>query len=352
LALTRHFPAAKTIVKGLLKAALSIGLAAYLLSKFNLAFVREHLQDAHWGFVAAALALHVVGYFISAWRWQTLLAAQGTVAPMRRLVSSYAIAAFFANFLPGGVGGDVVRVYDGAVASRSLAKALNVVVFERLLGLSVLALFAGLGLAFGDPRLASREVVALTAVLLAGLVLVWLVVSVEPFRAGIGKLFGALPRRLRHARAIEFANAFEPYRRRPRVVVEAVAISLLYQVLIVATFVLTDWALSINASLAFYLVAVPVVSVVTMLPISVNGIGVREGAFVFLFTRAGLSGNLGLVLSILYYVSTVAVSLLGGVIYVLRPSRKRSPSTEVLADPAEQTTSPARVNRRNQGKLE
>jgi len=116
---------------------LAAGIAILLLLfafKVNIGQVGQAFTQSQISWIILAGALHIIGLFISAYRWQLLLSAQAVQAPMWGLLQSYLIGGFFNNFLPTRVGGDVYRAIDSKRYSASLLRPIAVIIMERLTG--------------------------------------------------------------------------------------------------------------------------------------------------------------------------------------------------------------------------
>jgi hypothetical protein len=99
-------------------------------------------------------------------------------------------------------------------------------------------------------------------------------------------------------------------------------VGIIFNVLLIAANVLIGTALGLELPLPYYMIFVPITSLVLVLPISFAGLGVREGTYVFLFTQVGAAPEVALSMSLLVYVlGTVVPGLIGGVIYLLRGAR-------------------------------
>jgi uncharacterized membrane protein YbhN (UPF0104 family) len=103
---------------------------------------------------------------------------------------------------------------------------------------------------------------------------------------------------------------------------KTLGVSLGFNILLITMNYLLGLSLGDRVSIWYYCLFVPITSIVTLLPVSFAGLGVREGAYVFLFTQAGMPRETALSLSLLVYVvSILAPGLIGGVIYVLKGAR-------------------------------
>jgi len=122
------------------------------------------------------------------------------------------------------------------------------------------------------------------------------------------------------SRAASLYDAVVPYRaRRWRgVVAAAIGQSFLFQAIVILVVFLNAKALALDVPVAALAVFVPLISLAGMLPISVNGLGIRDVLYVLLLGRIGVPADVAFALAFLYFVVTLAASLPGGVVYALR----------------------------------
>jgi glycosyltransferase 2 family protein len=301
------------------KLAVSVGLLVVLFRQTDVASVAAYLDRLAPAWIAGALGIYGAMIVISAWRWRVLLRAQGLDAPLRRLGSSFLIATFFNNFLPSNIGGDVIRVADTAPIAGSRTVAAGIVLVDRALGLIALMLIAGIGsmtsqvARFGGPETAWIWA-ALAGVMLAAVPTLLapqlLPVALAPIRwiggawaeARIGRLTGML-RRLQD---------------RPGSIAIAFGGAIAVQVVLVAFYLSVARGLGIPLTALGALLVVPISLAVQMVPVSINGFGVREAVFTYYFARLGLGVDAALALSLLSTVTIALFSLSGGIVFALR----------------------------------
>ncbi|HEU4700626.1 MAG TPA: lysylphosphatidylglycerol synthase transmembrane domain-containing protein [Gemmatimonadales bacterium] len=303
-----------------LKLAGSALLLAWVLRGTRLADVWAAIRAARAAPLVLAFLLQFVGVWISARRWRVLLRAQGVEAPVRFLAASFMVGSFFNNFLPSTIGGDAVRIYDSHRAGVSRTAAVAVILVDRLLGLLVLMLFALAGLLL-SPRLTADLPalglwVALGTTALAGAVAVIFV----PL-PGLAPLARALAARLPAAGArlvAKVRDAFAAYRDAHRTLGVALAWSVALQANVVLFYVLVAQALGLPVAWANFLLIVSVALVVTLLPISINGIGLRENTFAVLLAPFGVASADALAFAWLAYLLLLGGSAIGGVVYAVR----------------------------------
>lgn len=300
----------------LLKAGLSLGLLLLLLATVDVRATIETLREAELRYVLAALSLYLIGIPLRAYRWQGLLSAHRVRVPLRRLSSLYFVGTFFNNILPTGVGGDVIRVYELARDGAGAVITASTVLVDRATGLLVLLAMALVSTIFAR-RLVSPSVVLIIAVVSLGAfagvgLLFW-----DDLWRGVGRRFLRLPAQ---RRIEDFSHLLQVYRGGP--VTRALFISLIFNLTLIAVNYLIALAVGVRVSLWYFLLFVPLISVTLLLPISISGLGVREGAYVLLFGQAGVAAPLALAMSLTFYALNVAIGLIGGVIYVIQGVRQ------------------------------
>ncbi|HEV8673634.1 MAG TPA: lysylphosphatidylglycerol synthase transmembrane domain-containing protein [Methylomirabilota bacterium] len=307
-------PATSRIVRGLVSA----GLLAYLLWRADAAAIWATVRAADPAWLVVAFLLHVPGYLISAVRWRLLLLAQRIRVPLRLLLASYLVGTFFNQLLPTTIGGDLVRVYDTAKYSRSPEASFLAVVVERLTGILALAVFALVGLVIAGKPVAGVRLTGMVALMLAltlvPLWLVWYPRLGEPLlraarRLGGGKL-AALTGRVEQALAC-FGSA------RGSLGV-ALGLAFVLQVTVVIHFYLIAQALDLPLPFGFFFLVVPVATFVLMLPVSINGIGVREGIYALFFSEFGIPVAGAIAFVWLGFAMVLVYAAVGGLVYAVR----------------------------------
>ena len=264
-----------------------------LFSRVDVARLWAAARQASSGWLLGALALYGLMVAASTWRWGVLLAAQNVRLPFRSLTTSFLVATFFNNFLPSNIGGDVVRVTDTAAATGSKTMAATIVLLDRCLGLLGLVLVAALGAtaAVRGWRTAARSGRG----------------PVDWFRGGGGP---AAPGGLQAAllrpgpepaaglspgvgrRApCEADGGADPIRGGARCTRGCFAGAIVVQAVLVGFYLAIAHSLRIPIGFSELAVIVPISFVVQMLPVSMNGFGIREATFGFYFTRIGLRSN-------------------------------------------------------------
>lgn len=309
----------KEILKRLwtpLRIVIGITLIALLLWRFDVTTIISRIQHLELGYTIYAIIAYLLFIIFSAWRWQILLAFKKFKIPFIRTVTVYFIALFFNNLLPTTVGGDVMRVVYTMKERR--ADALATVIVDRILGFVGLFIFA-LGAVL--YLIINKQQTEFLPFMLVGLFVVIVVTYVffsERAYRTISPVIGKV-RLLRigerlnhlHEAATDFGGAWG-------VIIACVIQSVIIQALLALApfYVMKGMGVSEVSILAFF-IYVPIINVISMIPVSLNALGVREYTYVFLFGRAGMQGETAFAMSLVSFFIIFIISLLGGVIFML-----------------------------------
>ena len=310
---------ARALAISAVKIAVSLGLLTLLFSRVDVSRLWGVARQASPVWLVAALLMYLAMVLASAVRWGVLLRAQHVQLPFSFLTQSFLVATFFNNFLPSNIGGDVVRITDTAKAAGSKTLATTVVLIDRGLGLLGLALMAATGASLMH-RMAVGPVGP--AMLWAGFGLGAIVATPALLMPEtVTKLLQ--PLRVFHkdwvdARIEKLTYALTRFRETPAALAVCFGGAVVVQAILVLFYVAIARSMHIPIGFAELAVIVPVSFIVQMIPVSVNGFGVREATFGFYFTRLGLPLESALLVSFVGAALIMVFSLTGGVAYLRR----------------------------------
>ncbi|HLY72665.1 MAG TPA: lysylphosphatidylglycerol synthase transmembrane domain-containing protein [Planctomycetota bacterium] len=271
----------------------------------------------------AMLGALLVPFFCLAGRWWLLLRGQGFQVPLSRVFFVTYAGAFFNNFLPGSVGGDLTKAILAASGEERKAAVAGTVILDRVVGLSVMIVLGAVSL---TPQLGfywspagDRRLVLLIYGLLGAMILGYLVYFSPPFR----RLLGLLPFKKTVA---ELDEVFRSAREKKAVVTQAAGLSLVAQAAgILCIFGLARSMGIPNLSVVQFFIFEPIIFIVTALPISMGGWGVQEYVYQRLFGDfGGMDPNHAIALSVLYKLTLILISIPGGLLFALGAARRRS----------------------------
>lgn len=304
-----------------LRIVASVVMLVVLFQKVHLSSLFPEWTYEQFWLLVAGLGVTAVGIVLSAIRWQAVLAALGLRSRLRTLLNHYVASLFVGNFLPSTIGGDVLRVARLSAENHESPKTFASVVLERLTGwlvLPVLTLFA-----FGiNPGL--RELGTATA-LAAGLAVATLVLLTALLLAAAHPNVGG---RLADSEGWQrFLGAvhlgLDRLRHHPSAIITVLIAGFAYQLVVVLSAFLAARALGLESvGLTATLAFMPAVAIAQVLPISLGGLGVREGAFVLFLDPLGVERGEAIALGLLFYGMNLAVSLLGAPSFAVGGNRR------------------------------
>jgi glycosyltransferase 2 family protein len=308
-----------------LKISVSLVLLVVLFRQIDVASLWTTVRRASIAWLLVALAIYGINVLASTWRWHLLLDAQQVPVRRRSLLGSFMVALFFNNFLPSNIGGDVIRISDTSGPAQSTTRAAAVVLTDRALGLMALVFVAALGAtAAGTVHPAALPIWP-----------VWLWVgfiaaaaaSAPAVLAPVG--FGRLLRPLTvfhpewvGSRIEKLTDVLTRFRGKPSALFGCFVWAIFVQFTIVVFYFAVGYALHLSLAFSDLAVIVPLSFVVQMLPVSVNGFGVREATFSFYFTRVGQPLESALLISLVPQALIMLCSLGGAAVYMSRAHRR------------------------------
>lgn len=298
---------ARLVVSGLLLWVLAVKIG----DNWSEAVPDPSVHALAW--LLGALVLTFAGVLLSAVRWSAVLQALGVHPPFKRLLSLYFAGQFMGNVLPSTIGGDVLRVSRLSKDEGSSPTAFASVVLERLTGWFVLPVITLVGLAV-NPGL--RELGRATAIAFTTAAATLTLLAVVLFLTS--RTNSDLEARLEHNegwRRFTTAVRFGIHRlqHEPAATARILATGLVYQLIMIASALMAARALGLPAAAGptALLAFVPAVLIAQVLPISISGLGVREGLFVLFLQPLGVPQSQAIALGLLLYVLNLVVSLAG-----------------------------------------
>lgn len=312
----------------LARLAVAAGLTAYILWTSEPRAALDALVRADWHWVAAAVALVFVDRALNAYRWLVLLRPIATTRPpLPAILRIFFVSTFVGTFLPASVGGDAVRAVALSRYGVGIADSVASVLADRVLGaLSILlvgavaAALAPASVPWWLPPAAAAVAVAACTMIALGL-----------FSDGAERISRSMLARWTRGRVLRagssLLDSLRRYGHSAPALLNVLGGSIAVQLLRVVQAWLLGVALGITLGPAAYLVYIPVILLVMLLPITINGIGTSQAAFVLLFAESGVARADAFALSVLFVALGVVGNLPGGVLYAtggILPARREA----------------------------
>lgn len=325
----------KSLLKTLIKLAVVALCLTVVIRSIELGSVKSVLANLDWRYVIPPILMIWLEPYLSAKKWHVLMAHHGHIPPVGQLTRVLYTSNFLSLLSPTAIGADALRVWMLRQRGYRVFHTVSSMLMDRVMALCVLLGMALLGWGFARevlPEGLIRWVIPAVSIgVLAGVVLFFMPPVVHLYRT-LKKAFAswfvredhALRRWPRiHAIGIKAGTtldalfeAFQDYRGRPAVMLQVIFWNLCLQGIRILQIHFLFLALRHPVPLTQEVAFVPLVIILVMLPISYFGIGIKEGAFVFLFTRVGVPSETCLAVSILTY-PVILTGLIPGLFFFL-----------------------------------
>jgi uncharacterized protein (TIRG00374 family) len=320
----------------LARVVIAVGLTALLLWQSDPRAVWHAARAADWRFILLACALVAVDRVLMAYRWWTLLAPVGRPEgrhyenvvrsadlevgrrpPLATVMRIFFVSTFVGTFLPASVGGDAVRAYGLSKEGVGGVDAVASVLMDRLLGVVSILIVAIAGALLARHLIDIRALFPAFAVLTVACAAALAVVFSPRAAAGVAGVLALLPRgRETGARLVA---AIQRYATLHLPMTNVLVCSIAVQVLRVLQTYCLGLALGLAVPLGVYFALVPIVLLIVLMPITINGIGTTQAAFMWLFGRAGVASAPAFALSVLFLGIAVVGNLPGAMLYLAKP---------------------------------
>ncbi|MEM0952087.1 MAG: lysylphosphatidylglycerol synthase transmembrane domain-containing protein [Cyanobacteria bacterium P01_H01_bin.74] len=309
-------------VKLVVKITLSVLLLIVIVQYTGLEATLEKLSSANLWYIPAGVVFYLFSQLISAYRWQFLSVALNFRFTLLTFYNIYLIGMFFNLFLPGAIGGDMLRmVYLARNANRKKREALLTLLAERGVGLIAL-LFLSTLVCFIPPMnqrdlsLPLQLPVIMKAAVSIDLRLILYALSSIMVMGYVALWMLPLNKLTKKLQALTLLIQARVYWADTTLLVKSIAISLLVHMMMVIMHLLIATALGVSVPVLYITVVYGIVSLASVLPIAFNGFGVREGVYVLLLTKIGISPQTALAFALYWVIISTVTSLLGGIVFL------------------------------------
>jgi len=311
-----------------LRVAVAVGLTVYILYKSHPASVLAAARGADWRPIVLAVVLVLADRALMAYRWVVLLCIVDPRQrpPLAAIMRIFFVSTFVGTFLPASVGGDAVRVYSVTRLHISGGDAVASVFMDRMLGVASILLMALAGLTLATDLATDWTIVSALVVVAAACGVVLALVFSAAAAAIAAHMLNSMPLVLRQPldHVLQSIRRYATYH---GALANVLVCSTAVQVLRIVQAYFLGIGLGIAAPLAAYFAFVPLILLVMLLPITFNGIGTSQAAFVWFFRRAGVAAAPAFALSVLFVALGVVGNLPGALLYVFGRDRQ-SPSRD------------------------
>lgn len=304
-----------------IRLGVAVGLTLLILWRSDIGSIAAATRAADWRWIAAACALVLLDRALMAWRWLLLIAPVASPAPpVGAVLRVFFISSFVGTFLPASVGGDAARAYGLRREAVAGGAAIASVAMDRALGVvSVLAVGLAAVLLVAVPVPAGVYWVLLAGGL--GSLLLAAAIFADPVAALVSAGAARLPAGVLRRVSARVFDAIRIYRRHHGALALVLAASLGVQALRVVQAWALGRSLGLDVSFAVYCAAIPICILIMQVPVTINGLGTGQAAFLWTFAPAGVAAADAVALSLLFIALGIVGNLPGGLLFAIGRSR-------------------------------
>jgi uncharacterized membrane protein YbhN (UPF0104 family) len=310
--------------------AVAVGLLLAVFESIDMRSLEGRLLLIRPETAAVLCITAVFDRVLMSYKWNLLLRSRGVLISHWQAVRLFYIGNLLGVFTPGAIGADAYRITALSRFGKNKI-IMSTVAFEKIVGISVISVFALATLPFSIRYLGSSSQIIMWVILISVTVIIGMVfISFRPaIVEGIAKKIPYLSRINFIGKMRDFYNAYAEYRHYPKTVIVFSSLSFLELIVVIFINYLAARTFGINISLLYFLCVMPLLHILIRLPISFQGIGIQEGLFAYFLIAAGFSAADGLSISILLRIAEALSVFLPACIMMWTNPWRLNPSTNL-----------------------
>lgn len=304
-----------------LKILISSSLIFLIFGSIDLNCILTILRNINYLYFFMALIITTANVVIGAYRWKVILKVGEMDLQFKDILSLYFVGFFFNTFVPGNIGGDILRGYDLRRLSGKTKESFISVLMDRVIALFSLVLICLVSCFFSEQLIPNKGIL----LFILGFFCISSLALIFFFNSNIMRKFGFILKIFNHGnmdgKVKEAYYHILDYKGEKEVIVKVFLISIFSHVVLILSIYILSLSISSTVNLKYFFLFVPIITFLSMIPITVSGLGVREGGFAYFFTIVGMSKESALIISLLFFILLMLNGLFGGMIYVFRNLR-------------------------------
>ncbi len=304
-------------LKLIFRLLVSFFLLYYIFKNIEISEFIEYLSHIPVHILVISIMLAMIIKLIQSLRWGFVLREKKAIFNSFTLFSFCMIAGFFNLFLPSVIGGDALRIAYIKNNNLSLLSAANTVLFERLVGLYALFIMSAVAIVLGwNIVVAEIRITAMTISTIGILLMTLVFFFYDKFLDFVESISIKYSNRITlNIHSFFKSLDFSIYSN--KIFGICFCMTVFMYILGVGVIIMIGNALGLEEiSISYYLIIIPIINIITLIPISLGGFGVREGLYVLFLTPLGISIEQSTLLSLLSFSPFIFVGLLGGLFYL------------------------------------
>jgi uncharacterized protein (TIRG00374 family) len=300
----------------LLKTAVSISLLLFIILNINWSEVAANLKTANYFFLSITVLLFFIERSEITYKWHLLIRVRGIMISFARLFVINLIGSFWGLFIPSSLGTDVARGYYLVKDSAEKSVSVSSVFVDRILGIFSIFLLALISVTFAGDLLSKYNIKFYVYLFSAVLLIVFYLFQKEETANFLGKILIKIKYKKFGDMFIKLHKSILEYKKYPRTLLLSFLLTVMAHASRVIIFYFIALSFNISVPLVYFFLFVPILTLVLMVPISIGGLGVGEGAFVAFFSLAGVSLSNCVTIAFTNSILNTLFTLSGGVLYL------------------------------------
>jgi uncharacterized protein (TIRG00374 family) len=309
-----------------IRIAVAVGLLAYLSTNIDLLQFWDQVRNARFHFVLFSFALFFIIAVLSVLRWKLLLGVYDVKPSFYALGKLFFIGLFFNNAMPGLTGGDIIKAYYVTKeTTHSKPETIISLLMDRIVGMVALLTMGTISLLFNLQNQALQKITLVIIAILMSIIIfipIFFQKNMLTRIPVVTKLLGILPF---SEMLVRIYNAFYEYKSHSGILVSGLILSLFIQGINIVMIFFLGLSISLHSvRLIHYFLFIPIITVITAIPISIAGLGVSEQLFIYFFGLIGANKESALAIAIMGRLIVLMWSLLGLFYYITAKGTKTS----------------------------
>ena len=302
-------------VFNIIKIFISCAFLLLIINQMDFLKITGLLKKVNIKIVIFSLFFIILIQFLLALRWRILLICKNIRIPFKSIIGLQFLGLFFTTVLPTTVGGDIFKIWRFKNRFGKGTEGLTSIFVGRVIGVLSLLIFFAFIIVFNFKYIRNFEInllLPLLMILISGIFFIAFWKSLLRFKIAVKilKKFNL------EAKVLEFQKSFSEYKVHQFSLFISFFISLAVLFLTIGYNFFVARSLSLEVTFQSFLLFIPLIFLLTLLPFTINGWGIREGAYIFFFSKAGLMKEEALAIDIMVIFLILLLSLPGGVIYL------------------------------------
>ena len=295
-----------------IKILVTITLLVLVFEEVQLSVLVDEFNKLHSLTISLILLLAFSQLLIASARWHKILSYFNIALPLQKCVAYSWAGMFFSQALPSSIGGDAYKILQIRSLNYSYQGAISSVISDRVFGLigvlSIILIFPFVALTIGHTQILELDTVNLSLLSIFVLFLLFCLMKAVN-----------ILRRFYHSRVvIKFAEQLLLFKAAHKIILFLILSSFLIHMITVLIFFSLSHSVSVEIIPISYLIVVPLMVLVTTLPISIAGWGVREGFLVFSLGQFGVEAEKSVSISVIYGILILIFSIPGSSMWLLQ----------------------------------